>query len=152
MSSTRLVCRGCGSRDIITVGGMNSDPFDKRPERLICARCGSTVSFRMPNTEPDVSNSAFKLRIHIFGKGERCTLSSTLDLPIEDGEHDLTRYDYPLSRYGGVTVNNLNVCFDGDWYPIDKLPVTFQRCFEVDSVFGDKATEKHTITLSVEII
>ncbi|MDO4863940.1 MAG: hypothetical protein Q4A05_07210 [Ruminococcus sp.] len=152
MSSTRLVCRKCGSRDIITVGGMNGDPFDRSPDRLVCARCGSTVDFHMPNMESDVSNSAFKLRIHIFGRGERCTLSSTLDLPIEDGGHDLTRYDYPLSRYGEVEVSNLNICFEGVWYPIDKLPVTLQRKFEVESAFGDTASETHMITLSVELV
>ena len=152
MGSTSLACRLCGSIDILTIGGIYGDPFDARPDGLVCARCGKTIEFKMPNAEFDVSNSAFKLRIHIFGRGDRCTLSSTLDLPIEDGEHDLTKYDYPLSRYGKIMVDNLNVNFEGKWYPIDKLPLTIEREFSVVTAFGLSTSEKHMITLSVEII
>ena len=152
MTSTRLACRCCGSKDIITVVGFSNALIESKPERMVCARCGDTVEFKMPNTEDDISNAAFKLRIHIFGKGNRCTLSSTLDIPIEDGEHDLSKYDYPLSRYEKVEVNNLNVSFDGVWYPVDKLPITLHKSFTAESPFGDISKETHMITLSVEII
>ena len=46
MGSTSLACRLCGSIDILTIGGIYGDPFDARPDGLVCARCGKTIEFK----------------------------------------------------------------------------------------------------------
>ncbi len=37
-------CKFCGSKNVKVIGGNNGDPFDRRPERTVCAECGRTLS------------------------------------------------------------------------------------------------------------
>ena len=98
----------------------------------------------------DVSDKSLKLRIHIFARGERCSLTSTLDLPFREAKYDLTQYDYPLCRYGTVQFFEGNIHFDGECIPMDRLPMTLQRVFHVESAFDRKLNETHIISFSME--
>ncbi len=131
-------CKFCGSTNTETVGGPNGDPFDRRPEQVICLDCGSVLfseeeALACLNEALQTQEEAepqFILRVEFHA--EACGISSDylLELPKEDGVYDLSKNNHPaLAHFHTLKIEGQQIRLNEEAFLITRSPFKIVKSY-----------------------
>lgn len=137
-----LTCPYCGSSRLKTTGGYTGNPFDRRKEKTICLDCGRTVA-----TEPDLADLfQIVICIEMTAEGGGLVRKAKVEFAFQDGEYDLSRFEYPLCRYKRLKISKDTADIDGEIFvSITDVP------YETTRQYTAYALDKHPVAEKVKI-
>ena len=125
-----------------TTGGYTGNPFDRRKEKTICLDCGRTVA-----TEPDLADLfQIVICIEMTAEGGGLVRKAKAEFALQDGEYDLSRFEYPLCRYKRLKISKDTADIDGEIFvSITDVP------YETTRQYTAYALDKHPVAEKVKI-
>ncbi len=125
-----------------TTGGYTGNPFDRRKEKTICLDCGRTVA-----TEPDLADLfQIVICIEMTAEGGGLVRKAKAEFAFQDGEYDLSRFEYPLCRYKRLKISKDTADIDGEIFvSITDVP------YETTRQYTAYAPDKHPVAEAVKI-
>ncbi|MGN0551048.1 MAG: hypothetical protein ACI4I4_04305 [Acutalibacteraceae bacterium] len=149
----KFICPYCGSSRVETTGGENGNPFDRRPQKTVCADCGRTISEYSDNIL-DYIEPVIKVTATAVGGGVTITAEKTV--PYKDGTYSLGD-EYPFNRratdenppysFDSITVKGEKITIACETVKLNEQPVRIVK--HLTAYAPDKHPAEETITLTI---
>ncbi len=144
-----ITCRYCGSGRVETVGGPDGNPFGRKKQKTVCLSCGRTLW-----AESELADMVrIVVRIEMTGRCREVYKEAAVEIPYENGDHSFGSKDYPLNKFGGVTIRGDVIVFDGEertLVPGEKLH--FHREYTVYAIDHVPWAELIDVTVYTDIV
>lgn len=140
-----LTCRYCGSHRLETVGGDYGNPFDRRQEKTICLDCGRTIG-----TEPDIADLFQSvICIEMTAEGGGLVQKAKAEFAFQDGEYDLSRFEYPLCRYKRLKISKDTADLGGEIF-VSITDVPYETTRQYTAYAPDKRPVAETVKIRIK--
>lgn len=139
-----LTCPYCGSSRLKTTGGYTGNSFDRRKEKTICLDCGRTVA-----TEPDLADLFQSvICIEMTAEGGGLVRKAKAEFAFQDGEYDLSRFEYPLCRYKRLKISKDTADIDGEIF-VSITNVPYETTRQYTATAPDNRPEAETVKIKI---
>ncbi len=149
------ICEFCGSTNTKTVGGINGNPFDRTPEKVICVDCGRVIfdasKLKLDvDSIPDspVSSKKWYLRIEITASASWRSEKFDMRIPKEDGVYDLSENDHPaLAHFHTLKIEGQSVWFNDEEILLTRSPMS--RVLKFTAYGPDRVGYEETVEITL---